>query len=214
MWMTFPYNKQVRGWSSESCGISCRVVKYMSTDVSEVRAASIIRAMRVKRRSISVWLHGGITQKTLNFILAAVRTWNLTYVRGSLSLLLRHVCISFSSARQRHWTFLYVDGAYKAVPLHAMEALGGERRYSSYSFLASALDGGERSASRPGRAFTPRERTPGTHCTGGWVGLRAGLDTKVTGKILCPCRGSTLDRPVVQPVARHYTAWATRLLLF
>jgi hypothetical protein len=53
----------------------------------------------------------------------------------------------------------------------------GERRYSSYSFTISALDGGEWSASRPGRAFTPRERTRGTHCTGGWVGPRAGLDT-------------------------------------
>jgi hypothetical protein len=31
----------------------------------------------------------------------------------------------------------------------------GERRYSSYSFTTSALDGGEWSASRPGRAFTP-----------------------------------------------------------
>jgi hypothetical protein len=28
----------------------------------------------------------------------------------------------------------------KAVPLHAMEAFGGERRYSSYSFTTSALD--------------------------------------------------------------------------
>jgi hypothetical protein len=28
----------------------------------------------------------------------------------------------------------------KAVPLHVMEALEGERRYSSYSFLASELD--------------------------------------------------------------------------
>jgi hypothetical protein len=32
-------------WSSESSGIYCCVVKSMSTDVSEVRAASIIRAM-------------------------------------------------------------------------------------------------------------------------------------------------------------------------
>jgi hypothetical protein len=29
----------------------------------------------------------------------------------------------------------------KAVPLYAMEALGVERRYSSYSFTTSALDG-------------------------------------------------------------------------
>jgi hypothetical protein len=63
----------------------------------------------------------------------------------------------------------------------------------------------------PRPRFTPEERTPGTHCTGGWVGPRAGLDTEARGKILCPCRGSNPDRPVVQPVVRHYTAWATRL---
>jgi hypothetical protein len=89
----------------------------------------------------------------------------------------------------------------------------GERRYSSYSFTTSALDGGEWSASRTGR-FTPGERTPGTHCTGGWVGPRAVLDTEDRGKILCPCWGSNPDRSVVQPVVRHYTAWATRLLFF
>jgi hypothetical protein len=87
-----------------------------------------------------------------------------------------------------------------------MEALGGERRYSSYSFSTSALDGGEWSASRPGRAFTFGERAPGIHCTGGWVGPRAGLDTEVRGKILCPSRGSNPNGPVVQPVVRHYTA--------
>jgi hypothetical protein len=46
-----------------------------------------------------------------------------------------------------------------SVPLHAMVALGGERRYSSYSFLTSAPDGGEWSASRPGRAL-PRRKDP------------------------------------------------------
>jgi hypothetical protein len=40
----------------------------------------------------------------------------------------------------------------KAVPLNAMEALG-ERRCCSYSFLTSALDGGEWSASRSGCAL-------------------------------------------------------------
>jgi hypothetical protein len=43
------------------------------------------------------------------------------------------------------------------------------------------------------------------------VGPRAGLDTEDRGKILCPCRGSNPDCPVVQPVVRHYNAWATRL---
>jgi hypothetical protein len=90
----------------------------------------------------------------------------------------------------------------------------GERRYSSYSFSTSALDGGGWSASRLGRAFTPGERTPGTHCTGGWVSLRAGMDTEVTGKTLCPHRRSSPDRPVVQPVVRHYTAWANPVPLF
>jgi hypothetical protein len=56
-------------------------------------------------------------------------------------------------------------------------------------------------------ALCPGERTPGTHYTGGWVGPRAGLDTEVRGKILCLCRGSNPVRPVVQSVARHYTAW-------
>jgi hypothetical protein len=83
--------------------------------------------------------------------------------------------------------------------------LGGEE-YSPYSFSTTALDVGEWSVSRPGRAFTPGERTPGTHCTGGWVGPRAGLNTEVSGKILCPRRGSNPDRPVYQPVVRHYTA--------
>jgi hypothetical protein len=78
-----------------------------------------------------------------------------------------------------------------------MEALGGwgGEEVSSYSFSTWALDGSEWSASRPGRAFNPRERTPGTHWTGGWVGPRAGLDTESRGKILCPRRGSNPGRP-------------------
>jgi hypothetical protein len=41
-----------------------------------------------------------------------------------------------------------------------MQALEGERRYSSYSFTISALDGGEWSASRPGRALPPGKEPP------------------------------------------------------
>jgi hypothetical protein len=50
--------------------------------------------------------------------------------------------------------------------------------YSSTHSLTSALDGGEWSASRSGR-FTPRERAPGTHFIGGWVGPKAVLDAVV-----------------------------------
>jgi hypothetical protein len=48
----------------------------------------------------------------------------------------------------------------------------------------------------PRPRFTPGERTPGTHWTGGWVGPRAGLNAGARRKILCPCRGSNPDRSV------------------
>jgi hypothetical protein len=38
-------------------------------------------------------------------------------------------------------------------------------------------------------ALCPGERTPVTHCTGGWVGFRAGLDTETRGKILSSLPG-------------------------
>jgi hypothetical protein len=63
-----------------------------------------------------------------------------------------------------------------------------ERRYSSYSFSTSALDGGEWSASRPGRALAPGEG-PQYPCIGGLVGPRVGLDTEATRKSLSPLPG-------------------------
>jgi hypothetical protein len=48
----------------------------------------------------------------------------------------------------------------EVIPLRSIEALLGDRRYSSYSFLTSALEGGEWSASRPGRALPPRKEPP------------------------------------------------------
>jgi hypothetical protein len=41
----------------------------------------------------------------------------------------------------------------------------------------------------PRPRFTSEERTPGTHCTGGWVEVRAGMDTEARGKILSPLPG-------------------------
>ena len=52
-------------------------------------------------------------------------------------------------------------------------------------------------------ALYPRER-PGIHCTGGWVGPRAGLDR--CGKYRSPHRG--FDPQTVQPVASRYADWA------
>jgi hypothetical protein len=53
----------------------------------------------------------------------------------------------------------------------------------SPNFLASALDGGEWSASRPCR-FISGERSPGTHWIGGWVNRIVGLDAAEKRKIL------------------------------
>jgi hypothetical protein len=80
----------------------------------------------------------------------------------------------------------------------------GEWKYSSTHSLTSALDGGEWSASRPGR-FTPRERTLGTRWIGGWVDPRAVLDTVVKRKIPSPRRESNPRTQIVQPVAQRYT---------
>jgi len=44
--------------------------------------------------------------------------------------------------------------------------------------MISELDGGEWWDLRP-TLYTPRERAPGTYWIGGWVGVRAGLDTGV-----------------------------------
>jgi hypothetical protein len=52
-------------------------------------------------------------------------------------------------------------------------------------------------------ALLPRERAPGTHWIGGWVGPRASLDTVVKRKIPSPCWESNSGTPIVQPVAQQ-----------
>jgi hypothetical protein len=78
------------------------------------------------------------------------------------------------------------------------ELPGGEYRYGSTLSLTSALDGvgGKRHAP----AALPPGQRPGTHCTGGWVGPRAGLDC--CGKMSPP---PGFDPRTVQPVASRYT---------
>jgi len=73
--------------------------------------------------------------------------------------------------------------------------------YNSALSLTLALDGvgGQRQALA---AVLPGKR-PGTHCIGGWVGLRAGLDG--CGKSRPP---PEFDPRTVQPVASRYTDWA------
>jgi hypothetical protein len=73
--------------------------------------------------------------------------------------------------------------------------------------LTLALDGGEWLASRPG-CFNSRERAPGTHWIGGWMGPRAVLAAVVKRKIPSPRRESDPSTPIVQPVVQRYTDWA------
>jgi hypothetical protein len=80
--------------------------------------------------------------------------------------------------------------------LQATKALRESRSIALPCFQTSVLEGGDRSASRPGR-FLPRER-PGTHCTGDWMGLRAGLNR--CGKSR-PYRDSIPGPSSPQPVA-------------
>jgi hypothetical protein len=61
-------------------------------------------------------------------------------------------------------------------------------------FLMSALDGGDLSASCPGR-FTSRDRAPTTHWIGGWVNSWAGLDVVEQRKISFPYRELNPGRP-------------------
>jgi hypothetical protein len=90
----------------------------------------------------------------------------------------------------------------KVVRLGAMkEGAWGERRYSSHSFLTSAVEGGESSASCPGRVLPPGERTrnPLYRRLGE---PRAGVGAEAEGKISASVGNRS---PVVEPVDGHYT---------
>jgi hypothetical protein len=114
------------------------------TDVSEVRTASIIRAM-----------------------MEAVRSSETSVI---FKVTIRRYIPEDSKLHTRRRENLKSHKG-KTFPLHIMKAQR-KRRYSSYSSLISALDGGEWLAPSPA-ALYPQERPGGTHCTGGWVGPRA-----------------------------------------
>jgi hypothetical protein len=103
----------------------------------------------------------------------------------------------------------HVSNKRKAVSLsHSRRQ--GERKYSSYSYLIWALDGGDLSASRPGRA-APRKGPPVPIAQEtGWAPEPVWTQ-RLEEKSFCLCRGSNLDRPVVQSIGKHYAHWATRL---
>jgi hypothetical protein len=65
---------------------------------------------------------------------------------------------------------------------------------------------GGRSEWSPGRSLFPGKGPPGTRCTGGWVGLRAGLDTEARRKVLSPLPGIEL-RSSSRPACSQTLYW-------
>jgi hypothetical protein len=86
-------------------------------------------------------------------------------------------------------------------------AWGILRRWSSFvpTAFTTALDGGEWSASRLGLALAPG-KGPSVPIVqeAGWAS-EFFWTKRLQEKAFRLCRGSNLDRAVVQPVARHYT---------
>jgi hypothetical protein len=87
-----------------------------------------------------------------------------------------------------------------------MEALGGGGRYSSESFLTSALDGGEWSVSGPGRALSPGKGLPVP------IGYDAGWASELVWtqrlqEIFFAYAGDRTS--IVRSVVRLYSDWAT-----
>jgi hypothetical protein len=95
------------------------------------------------------------------------------------------------------------------MKINAMEGALGERRYSSYSSLTSTLEGGERSASRPGRALPPGKEPPVPPVQeAGWA-----PEPVWTQRLQEKSSASVGDRtPAVQSVVRHYIDWTNRLI--
>jgi hypothetical protein len=112
----------------------------------------------------------------------------------------------FYNPRHVLWSVIIIIVIIVVIIIDAIKSMGKlsrtyhagaeGKRCSSYSFLTSALDGVS------GQCHT-LGNDPGTHWTGGWVGIRAGVDTEVRERSLCLCRGS---KPAVQSDTKD---WAT-----
>ena len=93
---------------------------------------------------------------------------------------------------------LWILSKDRAVPHHAMKANWGAERLLP-SFLPSALDGGEWTASHPS-CFTSTKTSAVTHWIGGWLDPRTGPDVLEDRKIFCLCWEVNHNSSVIQPV--------------
>jgi hypothetical protein len=74
------------------------------------------------------------------------------------------------------WNVGLLLSVSKAVPLHAMGALGGTGGIASTHSRPRHWMGVSGQRHAPTALYPRGKDPPGTHCTGGWVGPRAGLD--------------------------------------
>jgi hypothetical protein len=105
---------------------------------------------------------------------------------------------------------LYLLRSTVSCPTIHHKGTWGERMYSSYSSSTSALAGSEWSAPHPGYALASG-KDPQYPLYRRLGGPQNRCGQRLEEKSFHLCRGSNLNRPVIQPVARHYTDWATQL---
>jgi hypothetical protein len=133
-------------------------------------------------------LHPDLTTCTQFRLAQALPEHNYSVVRGVC--LYHNICIFITSVS--HSSYILKFGSWVTAQwTHTMHSVMyvvmfhpfigykdplGEKSYSSTLFLTSALEGMRGQHHAPAANY-PWER-PGTHCTGGWVGLRAGLDRR------------------------------------
>jgi hypothetical protein len=105
---------------------------------------------------------------------------------------------------QRFTAISHLNIAAKAVPLHATKTLGG-RGSTDPTQIDLCTNRGEWSASRPGRAWAPGKGPPVPIVQEAGWSPESTLTQRLEEKSFRLCRGSNLDSPVVQAVARHYS---------
>jgi hypothetical protein len=95
---------------------------------------------------------------------------------------------------------------FKSSPATRHGGAWGERRYSSYTFTTSALEGVS------GQRHAPAALYPRYPLYRRWAPEPVWTQ-RLEEKNPLSCRGSNPDRPVVQPVVRHYTVCVTEVCL-
>ena len=138
------------GWSNKNKRIPTFAENDPQGRRSIVASVSIVhKETKIKKISPFPWRHW---RQSLNYVFQLViRSW-----------------IIFQKPSKR-----YLQGMPKVLPTTGNWGPEGEKRYSPTLSWPRSLGGV--GGQHHGQPLYPRER-PGTHCTGGWVGPRAGLD--------------------------------------